>query len=55
MIKIFISLIFIASVGGMAATFADTAKPGSFLYAFKTHISDTVAAALCSFDLPCAQ
>lgn len=53
--KIFISLVLIASFGGIVASLAETAAPGSALYAFKTGVTDNVAAALCSMNFPCAK
>lgn len=53
--KIFFSLIIVASMGGIVATLAETAKPGSVLYAFKTNVTDNVASALCSAHFPCAK
>jgi hypothetical protein len=53
MAKIFISLLIIASFGGIVASFAETAHPGSPLYSFKTGVNDNVASALCSVHLPC--
>jgi hypothetical protein len=55
MLKIYVSLIVIASFGGIIASFAETAPQGSALYSFKTNVNDNVAAALCSTHLPCAK
>lgn len=55
MVKIFISLLIIASLGGIVASLAQTARPGTFLYSFKIAVTDNVAAALCSVSLPCSK
>jgi len=51
--KIFFSLIVVASMGGIIASLAQSAVPGSALYAFKVGVTDNVAAALCSAHFPC--
>lgn len=53
--KIFFSLIIVASMGGILATLAETAAPGSVLHAFKIGVTDNVASALCSINFPCAK
>ncbi|MBY0473120.1 hypothetical protein K2Q00_02425 [Patescibacteria group bacterium] len=53
--KIFFSLIIVASMGGILATMAETAAPGSPLYAFKVGVTDNVASALCSINFPCSK
>ncbi len=42
-------------MGGVAASLAESAEPGSPLHAFKVGVTDNVASALCSVHLPCSK
>ncbi|OGC88480.1 hypothetical protein A2419_01935 [Candidatus Adlerbacteria bacterium RIFOXYC1_FULL_48_26] len=53
--KIFFSLLIVALMGGVAASLAESAEPGSPLHAFKVGVTDNVASALCSVHLPCSK
>lgn len=55
MTKVFFALVLIACFGGVVASIAESAKPGSTMYDFKTQINDPIAQYMCNLRLPCRQ
>lgn len=55
MAKLFLALVLIACFGGVVASVAESAKPGSLMYEFKKQVNDPIARYLCELKLPCRQ
>lgn len=53
MTKVFFALVLIACFGGVVASIAESANPGSMMYDFKTHVNDPIAQYMCDIKLPC--
>lgn len=55
MTKVFFALVLIACFGGLIANIAESAKPGSLMYDFKTRVNDPIARYICELKLPCSE